>query len=64
MKLIYPTECSNEVLIPLKISGISIIYPKGLDKNDFQHYFSLVGNPSSFILFFCAWYTLFHTKEP
>jgi hypothetical protein len=38
MKLIYPTECSNEnawgneVLIPLKISGISIIYSTGLDK--------------------------------
>jgi hypothetical protein len=48
MKLIYLTECGNEthyltewgnenawgneVLIPLKISGISIIYPTGLDK--------------------------------
>jgi hypothetical protein len=32
MKLTYPTECGNEVLIPLKISGISIIYPTGLDK--------------------------------
>jgi hypothetical protein len=28
----YRTEWSNEVLIPLKISGISIIYPTGLDK--------------------------------
>jgi hypothetical protein len=37
MKLIYPTECGNEnacgneVLIPLKISGISIIYRMGLN---------------------------------
>jgi hypothetical protein len=48
MKLIYPIECGNEthdltewgnenswgneVLISLKISGINIIYPTGLDK--------------------------------
>jgi hypothetical protein len=32
MKLTYPTEWSNEMPPVMKWSGISVIYPTGLDK--------------------------------
>jgi hypothetical protein len=35
MKLTYPTEWSNEVPYSTQMSGISVIYPTGLDKKIF-----------------------------